>query len=222
MNKVNTKFMNDGLMGDMFELQVPPEANLQLADPQLVIDYKNSSRRILWIDKDIDDSLYAEMRQIILWNIEDEEAKIPVEQRKPIVLIIHSYGGAIDAAFSLMDLISKSKTIVKTINFGSSMSAGCLLLLSGTKGYRYCMPLSTALIHEGQGGTSGSYDQVQSQNANYKHIMDTMKQWIMDHTEIDTKTMAKWKNKEIYLYAEDQVKYGVVDAVIDNLFDVIK
>lgn len=217
----NNKCTND--IEDLLGVVLPPESNYQLADIGEVLLYKNYQDRILWIDKDIDDSLYGEMRSIIRWNLDDERNNIPVEERKKIFLIIHSYGGAIDAAFSFIDLISKSKTPVVTLNFGSCMSAAGIILLSGTKGYRYAMPLSTALVHEGgTSGMGGTYGAVQSQSENYKHIMDTMKNWIMSHTTIDQKTMSKWKNKEIYLYAEDQLKYGLVDYIVDDLFEVFK
>ena len=216
----NNKCTND--IEDLLGVVLPPESNYQLADIGEVLLYKNYQDRILWIDKDIDDSLYGEMRSIIRWNLDDERNNIPVEERKKIFLIIHSYGGQLDACFSFMDLITKSKTPVVTINFGNCLSAAALILLSGTKGYRYCMPLSTALLHAGSGGNQGSYNQVEAQSKNYRHLVETMRDWVVNHTNIDKKTMGKWKNDEIYLYAEDQLKYGLVDYIVDDLFEVFK
>ena len=158
---------------------------------------------------------------IMLWNREDEVKNIPVEERKPIKLMIHSYGGNLDAAFAMIDCIALSKTPVHTYNLNACMSAGCLIFLNGHKGHRYCMPLSTALIHEGSGGSRGTYDQVQAQNENYKKLIDMMKNNIMSHTEIDVKTLNKWKNKEIYLYADEQVKYGLADAMISDMSQIL-
>lgn len=206
---------------EMFDVELPPEATLQLADIQLVNFYKSYKDRIIWLDKDISESLFDEIKMIILWNKEDEAANIPLENRKPIKLMIHSYGGNLDSAFAMIDCMALSKTPIHTYNLNACMSAGCLIFLNGHKGHRYCMPLSTALIHEGSGGSRGTYEQVQAQNENYKKLMDMMKNNILDHTIIDTKTLNKWKNKEIYLYADDQVKYGLADYIVTDISQVL-
>lgn len=206
---------------EMFDVELPPEATLQLADVQLVNFYKSYKDRILWLDKDISENLFDEIKMVVLWNKEDEAAQIPVEQRKPIKFMIHSYGGNLDSAFAMIDCMALSKTPIHTYNLNACMSAGCLIFLNGHKGHRYCMPLSTALIHEGSGGSRGTYEQVQAQNENYKKLMDMMKNNILQHTDIDTKTLNKWKNKEIYLYAEDQVKYGLADYVVTDITQVL-
>ena len=206
---------------EMFDIELPPEATLQLADIQLVNFYKSYKDRVVWLDKDISENLFDEIKMILLWNKEDENASIPVENRKPIKLMIHSYGGNLDSAFAMIDCMGLSKTPIHTYNLNACMSAGCLIFLNGHKGHRYCMPLSTALIHEGSGGSRGTYEQVQAQNENYKKLMDMMKSNILQHTTIDTKTLNKWKNKEIYLYAEDQVKYGLADYIVTDMSQVL-
>lgn len=206
---------------EMFDVELPPEATLQLADVQLVNFYKSYKDRIVWLDKDISDNLFDEIKMIFLWNREDEINKVPVNERKPIKLMIHSYGGNLDSAFAMIDCMALSKTPIHTYNLNACMSAGCLIFLNGHKGHRYCMPLSTALIHEGSGGSRGTYEQVQAQNENYKKVMDMMKSNILEHTMIDVKTLNKWKNKEIYLYAEDQIKYGLADYIVTDMSQVL-
>lgn len=204
-------------LANMFDIVLPPEATYQLADIQLVNFYKSYKDRVIWLDKEIDETLFDEIKMIMLWNLEDEKAGIPVEERKPIKLMIHSYGGNLDSAFAIIDCMAISKTPIYTYNLNACMSAGCLIFLNGHKGHRYCMPLSIALIHEGSGGSGGTYSQVQAQNENYKKMIDMMRNNILTHTNLDTKTLNKWKNKEIYLYAEDQIKHGFADAIITDL-----
>ena len=210
------KIKNDELGELINDLFLAPEAGLMLADPNLVAFYKDYNERTLWIDKDISDSLFAEIRAIIQWNREDDMAKIPVEKRKKIILLIHSYGGNIDAAFSLIDVINTVTTPVITVNMQCALSAGALILINGHKGMRYCLPMSQALIHSGSGSQGGSYEQVVAQTDNYKKMIGMMHKNILEHTKIDQQTMNKWKSKEIYLYAEDQVEYGLVDKIIKN------
>ena len=56
----------------------------------------------------------------------------------PIKFYISTYGGSADEMFSIYDMMSiiKSECEVETIGLGKVMSAGTLLLASGTKGKR--------------------------------------------------------------------------------------
>lgn len=218
-NKIKNEVRND--MMELFDIELPAEATYQLADIGLVNFYKDYKNRVLWIDKDVSDSLFEEIRMVILWNREDDANNIPIEDRKEITLMVHSYGGQLDAAFALIDVMNLSKTPIKTVNVNAAMSAGALIFLNGHKGKRYCMPMSTALIHEGSGGSRGTYEQVQAQNENYKKLMDMMKDNIKKHTSISSQTLGKWKNKEIYLYASDQIKYNLADHIVSDIFDIL-
>ena len=218
-NKMKNEVRND--MMELFDIELPPEATYQLADIGLVNFYKDYKNRVLWIDKDVSDNLFEEIRMVILWNREDDAKNIPVEERKDITLMVHSYGGQLDAAFAMIDVMNLSKTPIKTVNVNAAMSAGALIFLNGHKGKRYCMPMSTALIHEGSGGSRGTYEQVQAQNENYKKLMDMMKENIKKHTTISSQTLGKWKNKEIYLYANDQIKYNLADHIISDISDIL-
>lgn len=218
-NKMKNEVRND--MMELFDIELPAEATYQLADIGLVNFYKDYKNRVLWIDKDVSDNLFEEIRMVVLWNREDDANNIPIEKRKEITLMVHSYGGQLDAAFAMIDVMNLSKTPIKTVNVNAAMSAGALIFLNGHKGKRYCMPMSTALIHEGSGGSRGTYEQVQAQNENYKKLMDMMKDNIKKHTTISSQTLGRWKNKEIYLYAEDQIKYNLADHIISNISDIL-
>ena len=197
-----------------------PEYLQQYADPGLVLFYKDYEDRVLWINKDIDETLFYEIRMITYWNREDDKNKIPPKKRKPITLLIHTYGGELDSCYALLDTMNSSITPIRTVNTNKAMSCGCLILMNGHKGMRYCMKLSSALLHEGSGGQQGSYGAVMAQTEDYKHTIEMMKENIMSHSSIDAKTLSKWKNKEVYLYAEDQLKYNIVDKVVNKLTDI--
>ena len=219
---IKSKVKNDTLDELIADLGLAVEAGLQLADPNLVAFYKDYDERVLWIDKDINDSLFAEIRAIIQWNREDDIEEIPIEKRKKITLLIHSYGGSLDAAFSLIDVINRINTPVVTVNMQCALSAGALILLNGTAGNRYCLPMSQALIHSGSGSQGGTYEQVVAQTDSYKKLISMMHKNILEHTKIDQKTLNKWKSKEIYLYAEDQLEYGIVDHILENFSELFK
>ena len=191
--------------------------NLQLPSPELLTYYRNLDNRVIWIDYGVDESILEVSKLIMYFNKLDKD--IPTEERRPIKLLLYSYGGDGQACFSLLDVIGLSKTPVYTINMGVAMSAGLLILLAGHK--RFCLKNSTALAHSGSGGASGTFEQTEAQMKDYKRFVETMRDYIIERSDIDTKTFNRYKNKEWYLYAKDQIKYHIVDKVIDDIDEIL-
>lgn len=205
-------------MCDVMKIAIPQNLeNLQLPSPELLTYYRNLEDRVIWIDYGIDESILEVSRLIMKYNKDD--ADIPIEERKPIKLLIYSYGGDGQACFSLLDVIALSKTPVWTVNMGVAMSAGFLILLAGHK--RFCLKNSTALAHSGSGGASGTFEQTEAMMKDYKRFVDTMREYVIERTEIDSKTWNKNKNKEWYIYSEDQLKYGMVNKIVDDISEIL-
>lgn len=205
-------------MDELMQIAIPQSIeNLQLPDPELVTYYRNLEDRVIWIDYGVDESILEISKLIMYFNKLDKD--IPIEDRQPIKLLLYSYGGDGQACFSLLDIIALSKTPVWTINMGVAMSAGLLILLAGHK--RFCLKNSTALAHSGSGGTSGTFEQTEAQMKDYQRFVKTMRDYIIERTDIDTKTLNKYKNKEWFLYSEDQLKYGIVDKIIDDIDEIL-
>ena len=205
-------------MNDLLNLAIPENLeNLQLPSPDLLNYYRNLDDRVIWIDYDVGEPVLEVSKLIMYFNKIDKD--IPVEERKPIKLLVYSYGGDGNACFSLLDVIAISKTPVYTYNMGVAMSAGLLILLAGHK--RFCLKNSTALAHSGSGGAQGTFEQTEAQMKDYKRFVDTMRDYIVERTNIDTKTLNKYKSKEWYLYSEDQIKYGVVDKIVEDINEIM-
>lgn len=191
--------------------------NLQLPSPELLTYYRDLEDRIIWIDYEVEESILEVSKLIMHFNKLDKD--IPTEERKPIKLLVYSYGGDGQACFSLIDIIAISKTPIYTYNMGVAMSAGLLILIAGHK--RFCLKNSTALAHSGSGGACGTFEQTEAQMKDYQRFVQTMRDYILERTNIDVKTFNKYKNKEWYLYAEDQIKYHIVDKIIDDISEIM-
>ena len=95
---------------------------------------KDLNQRKLFINTGIEqDTIFDAVKNIMQYNRED--AGIPVEDRKPIILYLTSNGGEVDAGFELIDAIQCSKTPVYTVNLGYQYSMGFLIGLAGHKRY---------------------------------------------------------------------------------------
>lgn len=216
--KQNRKIDEETVNSGPIQIFIPKSLeNVKLPDPVLCGFYQDLENRIIWIQDDIDSKVLEISKYILRINKEDEG--IEPEKRKPVKILIFTYGGDGASCFSLIDVISLSKTPIYTINMGVSMSAGLLILLSGHK--RFCLKNSTALAHSGSGGAAGTYESTEAQMKDYKHFVEAMRSYIMERTKIDTKLMNKKKNQEWYIYSKDQLELGIVDEVIDSIEDII-
>lgn len=209
-------------MQDIFQLDIPIQekvGNLELPDPALLNEYQLNEKRIIYIDYEIDVGILQIQRQIILFNLEDEANNIPIQERIPIKLLLDCPGGYLSETMSLAAVIRMSKTPVWTINIAEAYSGGSILLIAGYK--RYAMPFSKALVHTGSGGMSGTHEQVMAQSKNYENEIKVMGEFIIEHTKIDKKLYNKKKWEEWYLSDKEQLKYGLVDEIIDNIFEIL-
>ena len=206
-------------MEDVYALSIKIPSDLtdvHLPDPDILRYYKDYDDRVIYVDADIDDDTFEITKQIYEYNRADKGK--PVEERKPIVIFIYSYGGDIYQVYALISAITASKTPVYTINAGVAMSAGALLLLSGHR--RYAMRYSTVLFHPGEASRSGTYEQMQEAQNNYKRTVDMMASYIVERTNITKKKLSNNWTRDWYLTADEAIELGVCEKIIDNLDEV--
>lgn len=192
--------------------------NLQLPAPELVNYWRMADNRIFYIDYEITTEILEIQKAIIAINIADKN--IPINERTPIKIYISSPGGDLIDTLSLAKAMILSKTKVITVNLGMAYSAGGILLLAGHE--RYAMPYSTALLHSGStNGIYGTFEQSEEFQKTYKKIVEDMWKYVSERTTIDDKTLKRNKSKDWYFDVEDQIKYGLVDKVVEDIDEII-
>lgn len=191
--------------------------NSQLPNPELLQYYQDEQDRVLWIEGEISESLYDTSKLILKYNKEDKG--VPIEERKPIKIFIHSPGGLLDETLAFIALIEISKTPIYTINAGWAYSAAGLILMAGHK--RLALPNTQCLIHSGSGYVGGNFEAAESQMKNYKKLIDQMRSFILSKTNIDPKVFKKRQSTEWYLYTDDMLENGVVDKIVDDLDEIL-
>lgn len=205
------------LLNIVTPLSADSGANLQLADPGLLRYYKNLENRIIYIDSEIDDAALEYQRDIIQFNIDDKN--IPVDQRKPIKLLINSPGGYLTETMSLANTIKISKTPVYTYNVGECCSGAFILLIAGTK--RFALPSSFALYHRGSGSVSGDFDDTVSGTKQYREQVTQMQDFVVENTKISKATIVRKKSANWWMNCNEQIENGVVDNIIQSIDDII-
>ena len=194
-------------------------SNKDVLTPEEYNYWTSRQNRTFYIDFEVDETYeLMEIAKVII-QINMSEINIPKENLKPIYLFAHSYGGDIEQANFFCDLVMSSRVPVITIGMGVAMSAGFLILISGQK--RYAFKHCQMLIHSGSAGFSGTAEQVEEMQKNYKKQINEMKEYILERTSIDEKTFNKNKNKDWYLTSKELIDYHVVDALIENIDDIL-
>lgn len=156
-------------------------------------------------------------RMILRWNMED--AGIEPKDRKPIRLLIHSYGGDLDYMWGLIDMIETSETPIYTVDVGRAASAASLIFMAGHR--RFMLPHSTVLIHEGSASMSGDATKVLDATDNYRKELKKMKDYIQEHTGIPSKLLNKKRNNDWEIDADFCLENGVCDQIVHSLNEVI-
>ena len=173
--------------------------------------------RIIALDGEITEWDYCIVKTIIQINIADKDVEI--DKRKPIIILINSNGGLLDVTNSIIDTINMSKTPVWTVNMGNALSGGCMIFLAGEK--RFVTYNSWAMAHAGSGGVQGNFSETQEQTKVWTAQVKRMGEYRMSRTGIDNKTYNKYKNKDWYLNADQQMDFGFGTDRLESIDQII-
>ena len=133
---------------------------------------------------------------------------------KEIKLYINSPGGSVTAAMAMYDTMNHIKPDVSTVCVGIAASAAAVILSSGAKGKRFCLPNSEVMIHQVMGGAEGQASDIA---ITAKHILRTkenLNKILAKNTGKSAAQIEKDSDRDYYMSAEEAKKYGLVDEII--------
>ncbi len=139
------------------------------------------------------------------------------DKSSPIKLIISTYGGSVDEMFSLYDVMKYVPCPIHTIAIGKVMSAGVLLVASGSKGNRLIGKSTRIMIHPISAGVEGTVFTMENEMAETRRMQQLMEELLLAETKM-TKTQLSQimkKGHDTYITAKEAVKLGIVDAIFE-------
>lgn len=174
--------------------------------------HTDDESRTVYLVGDIDESLIKETVERIV-SLSEKSPK------KPITLIINTYGGNVDDTFMLYDLMKYISTPIHTVGLGKIMSAGCLLLAAGKKGKRKLGRNARVMYHMGWEYTGGSIWEMKANIEAFERQEVLYDQKFAEETGMSLKNVEKLYNKygptaDKYLTAEQALQLGIVDELI--------
>lgn len=183
--------------------------NSEGAYQQIAVDAGDSSRLVV---------LHGDVNESSVSLVVGQLLHLASLSNKPIHLVISTYGGSVDEMFTLYDTIKFIPCPVHTIALGKVMSAGVLLLASGTKGKRMIGKSARIMIHPVSGGVAGNVFEVMNDTKEHKRLQDQMVSAIVKETKATKSEIEKImaSGHDYYLLPDQAVKMGIVDKVIGD------
>lgn len=137
-----------------------------------------------------------------------------VDSKKDINMYINSPGGSITAGMAIYDTMNLVAPDVSTICVGMCASMAAFLLAAGKKGKRYALENSEVMIHQPLGGASGQATEIEIAAKHISDIKKRMNKILASLTGQDLATIEKDTDRDNYMFADDALKYGIVDKIL--------
>ena len=168
--------------------------------------------RIIMLNGEVNDaSASLIVAQLLFLESEDPD--------KDIYLYINSPGGSITDGMGIIDTMNYIKCPVSTICIGMAASMGAALLCAGEKGKRFATPNAEILIHQpliGGGGLSGQATEIKIHADHLVKTREKLNKFLSDRTGQPIEVIEKDTERDHYMTAEEALKYGLIDGIMDH------
>jgi ATP-dependent Clp protease protease subunit len=138
------------------------------------------------------------------------------DPKKDIKLYINSPGGTVYDGLAIYDTIQYISPDVMTIGIGLQASMGSFLLSSGTKGKRFALPNSRIMMHQPSSGTQGKITDQEITLREGIYLKQKLNEILAKNTGQKIAKIEKDADRDFWMSAEEAVKYGLIDEVIEH------
>lgn len=151
-----------------------------------------------------------------LWYLESQDPG------KPILFIINSPGGSVDAGFAIWDQIKMISSPVTTLVTGLAASMGSILSLSAPKGRRFATKNARIMIHQPSIGAiiRGQATDLEIQA---KEILKTRKAIVDVYVQATGKTediIDRAIDRDTWMSSQEALEFGLVDKIVSSYKEV--
>lgn len=133
-----------------------------------------------------------------------------------ISIYINSPGGSITSGMAIFDTMNFVESDVSTICLGMAASMGAFLLSCGKKGKRYILPHAEVMIHQPLGGAEGQATEIKIAAERILKLKEILNKILAENTNQTLEKIANDTERDHFLTAEEALKYGIVDKIIDK------
>jgi ATP-dependent Clp protease protease subunit len=139
---------------------------------------------------------------------------------KDIVIIIDSYGGWVDAMWSMQDTMRLLRCKIHTLCVGKAMSCGQLILVGGDKGCRYATPNSRIMMHEITDCTMGTVTDIKNYTQELYRMDKQFREFLIKRTKVKKAQLNEMLKKDYYMTPEEALELGFIDKIVKSFGDI--
>lgn len=165
--------------------------------------------RIIFLGTEVNDTV-ANLIVAQMLFLESSDAE------KDIHFYINSPGGSVSSGLAIYDVMQFVRPDVCTYCIGMAASMGAVLLAAGTAGKRFTMPNAKIMIHQPLGGIRGQASDIQIHANEILKTKKRLNDILAKHTKQPHEKIEKDTDRDNYLSAEEALKYGLVDKVVEK------
>ncbi len=209
---------DEGQKGDQKRAQQMAELEKEIAQALLMEmppQRKEPDLRSIGLFADVSEERIAELIHAMLYLNEVNKVN---KTKTPITFYLSTYGGSADDMFGMYDIMRqvREETEIHTIGLGKVMSAGVILLASGTKGKRQIGQNCRVMIHSVIAGNHGPLHNLINEMEAVEQIQQMYIDCLVAETKLTKKQLKKLLERKVnvYLSAEEAVEYGIADIII--------
>lgn len=171
--------------------------------------------RIVFLGEEVN-SVTANLVIAQLLHLESQDSE------KDISLYINSPGGEVYSGLAILDTMNYIKPDVSTICLGMAASMAAVLLASGAKGKRFCLPNSMVMIHQPSGGAQGQQTEIEIAAREIRENRRNLNQILADATGQPFEKVEVDTERDNYMRASEALEYGLVDRIVTSRADASK
>lgn len=172
---------------------------------------------------------FLEERKVFFWGeVNDKSCREATEKLlflealapgKEITFYMNSPGGSVTAGMALYDTMKLITSPIKIVVMGMAASMGSILLCAAAKGKRYLFPHARVLIHQPliSGRMIGPAVDIHIQAQEMEKLRAELNKILADSSGQTLETIQRDSDRDFYLNAQEAIKYGLADAIVDSV-----
>jgi len=135
---------------------------------------------------------------------------------RDIHMYINSPGGSVTDGLAIYDTMRYIRPDVCTYCVGQAASMGAVLLSAGVKGKRFVLPHSRVMIHQPWGGYEGQATDIEIHAREMLKMKKQLLEILAGQTGQTYKKVEADCERDFFMGAEEAVKYGIVDKLMEK------
>ncbi len=185
------------------------------------------------LDDKIDEELLKARRLFFSGGVDDGAAKDAIrklwyleltEPGKPILLVINSPGGSVDAGFAVWDQVQMITSPVTTLVTGLAASMGSILSLCAAPGKRFATPYARIMFHQPSiGGVMQG--QATDLDIQAKEMLKTRAMLVdlyAKKTGKSKEVIEKAIDRDTWMSALEAKAYGLLDGIVTSFAELYR